>query len=103
MKLIKDKYDYDGALARLTRVCAEYDTTIAHLAILTLFEIRLEVLAQEIRDASGSPSGLSSELDSDVEWVVGRVWDRCDIWHKEMEELLLLAGQFELPLQTLRS
>jgi hypothetical protein len=73
MKLIKDKYDYDGALARLTQVCAEYDTTTAHFAILALFENRLEMLAQEIRDTSSSPSGLSSEQNSDVEWIVGRV------------------------------
>ena len=102
MKLIKDKYDYDGALARLTQVCAEYDTTTAHFAILALFENRLEMLAQEIRDTSSSPSGLSSEQNSDVEWIVGRVWDRCDTWHKEMEGLLLFAKQFELPLQKLR-
>jgi hypothetical protein len=103
MKLIKDKYDYDGAIARLTQVCAEYDTTTAHFAILALFENRLEMLAQEIRDGSESPSGLSLDNRSDVEWIVGRVWDRCDIWHKEVEGLLLLAEQFELPLQKLRS
>jgi len=101
MKLIKNKYDYDGALARLTRVCAEYDTTTAHLAILALFENRLEMLAQEIRAASSSQSGLSSDQNSDVECIAGRVWDRCDTWHKEMEGLLLLAEQFEPPLQRL--
>jgi hypothetical protein len=103
MKLIKDKYDYDGALARLTQVCAEYDTTTAHFAILTLFENRLEMLAQEIRDTSSSPSGLSLDNNYDVECIVGRVWDMCDTWKTEMENLLLLAEQFELPLQKLRS
>jgi hypothetical protein len=101
MKTIKD--DYDGALTRLTQVSAEYDTTTAHFAILVLFQNRLEILAQEIRDASSSPGGMSSEQDSDVEWIVGRVWDMCDKWKREMESLLLLAEQFELPLQTLRS
>ena len=64
MKTIK--YDYDGALARLTQVCAQYDTTTAHFAILALFENRLEMLAEEIRDCSESPSGLSLDNNSDV-------------------------------------
>ena len=81
---------------RLTRVCA-------HFAILVLFENRLEIISAGDRDASGSPSGLSSEQDSDVEWIVGRVWDMCDIWKREMENLLVLAEQFEPPLQKLRS
>ena len=101
MKPIKG--DYDGALARLTQVCAEYDTTTAHFAILALFENRLEILTQEIRDDSESPSGLSLDNECDVEWIVGRVWDMCDTWKREMESLLLITEQFELPLQKLRS
>jgi hypothetical protein len=97
------KNDFDGALARLTQVCAQYDTTTAHFAILTLFENRLEMLAQEIRDCSESPSGLSLDNTSDVEWIAGRVWDMCDTRKREMENLLVLAEQFELPVQKLRS
>jgi hypothetical protein len=97
------KGDYDGALARLTQVCAEYDTTTAHFAILALFENRLEMLTQEIRDGSESPSGLSLDNECDVEWIVGRVWNMCDTWKREMESLLLIAEQFELPLHKLRS
>jgi hypothetical protein len=81
------KMNYEECLHRMTQVAAEYDTYMASVAILKIFETRLDILADEIRDASKMPRGLGQDDNLTVESVAGRIWDEAQTWKAVAEEL----------------
>jgi hypothetical protein len=86
--------DFDEALARLSRVCTDYDPVTATLAAHALLDIRLGIFLEDIRDASALHNGarLGNEDTLDIDILGGTLFDRLDEWKRQLLEIFKLSG-----------